>query len=1776
MYGFSNAAKENIDNNKITRAYLKVLATSTKPEIIINEKNYLKDIEFSDERYVPNEGFIGQAVAKEVKGNFNNIVQDFSIQDREFELYFGVELQDRTTEYKKYGTFIVQRPPQDNQVNDNTKFTALDYMVKLNKVWENRLTYPTTIRNIFNDLGSQVGMSVMTATFPNESFIVDSNQFEDGTTCRQVLKAIAQVAFSWARIDENNVIQLDFSKSLPIAKELTTDNYFTLSKQDEFTPINKVTFAMSQVEGESKSIQDNTSISQNGLNEFVIYDNPFAYTEAKRTLLVANGNVLFGLRYTPIKLNTTGLIYLNCKDRIGVTNADGERFETFVLNHKIKYNGICLDSIESDAKTQAQTKYEFKSEISKKITHTELIVDKAKAEINARVDSVETKVNTATTTANKAAEDLGKLEIKVNDDIKDLQDQIDGNITTWFYEVAPTLTNAPAKDWTTTELKNMHLGDIYYDTKTGYAYRFMLKDGVYSWQKLSDSDIEKALQVAQNAQDTADNKRRVFYNTPVPPYDKGDLWVQGSDGDILRCNTAKTDKQTYAQSDWVKASKYTDDTVANSVKNSAIGTVDVQYALSDSQTTAPTSGWQTTAPEWTEGKYMWQKTVTTYINGTVQESKATCIAGAKGKDGTNGTNGKDGTSITIKSTSVTYQASTSGTTTPTGTWSTTVPTVNKGEYLWTKTVVTYSDNKTTTAYSVAYKGTDGSNGKDGTNGTNGKNSYTHIRYSASADGTNFDTNPNGKGYIGIYYGELATAPTDKTKYTWSKYVGKDGTNGTNGKDGKDGNGITSITYFYATTTTQTAPSAQSITSTTIPSLTPTNKYLWQKEVIDFSDSTVADKTTVSLLGVYGDNGATGTGIESITEEYYLSTSKTTQTGGSWVTTPPTWEYGKYIWTRSKIVYKNPSSTSYTTPVCSSEWEAVDELSKITKTANGESVLKLEECGDYEFDKFEMYGNTKQQTYQGYNLYNMQIVSQVSGVSASVDKDGYLVLNGVPTKQWDKPSVMIDIYNVIESNQKYTMWQEKAYTSNESSAYLQITLRDKDGKITNLASMSGKYLEIQIDKSVYTSASIYVQWGTNLTGFNNYKNRFMLYKGSYDANKQFEPYVGGTASPNPSYPQELKNVSGWNLWNNTKLNLINNNLTSLNINQDVIEMKGKTNWNNISVILENTFLNIPMSISMKFIEKSISSKKGFTIWGNNTNSFTGATQLNNNVKQIEINTEETLTASFNTGNYKYICIRIWNNYSDTVLSKDTDTTITEIQLNNQGVRPYQPYGNIGVKVKGKNLLNYTLLTTRTFNGITVTNNNNGTYTLNGTSTAQCIFSLDNLTLDTNKKYKLTGCATGGSSTKYYLAGANFTDYGNGSNYVVPSRSDVTISIVIQSGTSCNNLTFKPMLSEIEEASDFEPYQDQSFSLPLQRELCEINGKRDTFVNLNGAWYERHYVGKVVFDGSENWSKSSTYVGAYYKDSTSYGRKSASIYYSTHFNHVEKTSEYKKGTCYTGDASFDLFIGDSSTYTTVAEFKTWLSQNKPIVYYELAEPEDLKCTEEQTQVLNNIIQAKTYKGTTYVEAESVLSPIFDITYLTDNPLNETYAKMAEIRDIMQNTIQETYISKTSWESDIKIGEESISQYVKKTQNDVTKIQQGLGEYAKTSEVNKTITTAMEDVSTDVSRLLSFQREVETNGVTQVKTSTGFLFNEDGLTIEKTDAKVKSILNEKGLDIQDATGSTNDDLLFAGYDEELGETVVKSKNIKVEKYLTIGLHSRMEDYTDSNGAGTGIFYI
>lgn len=202
--------------------------------------------------------------------------------------------------------------------------------------------------------------------------------------------------------------------------------------------------------------------------------------------------------------------------------------------------------------------------------------------------------------ADRAAANMATAIVQLNSDIADLQSQIDGNVTSWFFDYDPTLANLPASEWIAEGTEAIHLGDTFYNTDNGYAYRWM-SDGAtpptYSWQRIADTDVTQALAMAAAAQDTADSKRRVFVTTPTPPYDVGDLWFAGGSGDILTCLTAKAEGGSYAATDWSKMNKYTDDTRADQAwdyANTAKGAADAAQLSANAAATAASNA-QTSA-----------------------------------------------------------------------------------------------------------------------------------------------------------------------------------------------------------------------------------------------------------------------------------------------------------------------------------------------------------------------------------------------------------------------------------------------------------------------------------------------------------------------------------------------------------------------------------------------------------------------------------------------------------------------------------------------------------------------------------------------------------------------------------------------------------------------------------------------------------------------------------------------------------------------------------------------------------------------------------------------------------------------------------------------------------------------------------------------------------------------------------------------------------------------------------------------------------------------------
>lgn len=271
-----------------------------------------------------------------------------------------------------------------------------------------------------------------------------------------------------------------------------------------------------------------------------------------------------------------------------------------------------------------------------------------------------------------------------------------------------------------------------------------------------------------------------------------------------------------------------------------------------------------------------------------------------------------------------------------GTWSEEKPEWNENNYIWSRSkavtqagVISYSQPSCVQGNTGAKgdRGETGATGAPGSPGKDGKTYYTWIKY-ADSPTSGMSDNPSGKKYLGVAYNKsTATESSTYSDYAWSLIKGDKGDTGTKGDTGATGNGIKSIVYTYARTTSQTAPSADSITATTMPTIDATNKYLWQKEVITYTNG--QSQTTVLLLAVYGNTGAKGdrgetgaTGapgspgkdgtsvtITSQAITYQASSSGTTVPTGTWVANPPSVAKGQYLWTRTVVNYSDGKKTT---------------------------------------------------------------------------------------------------------------------------------------------------------------------------------------------------------------------------------------------------------------------------------------------------------------------------------------------------------------------------------------------------------------------------------------------------------------------------------------------------------------------------------------------------------------------------------------------------------------------------------------------------------------------------------------------------------------------------------------------------------------------------------------------------------------------------------------------------------------------------------------------------
>ena len=403
--------KQAFKNNN-TRAYL------LNNDYTLSQDNYIQSIDFKDERYNEEKGtFIGEAICKSIDVKLVNQDNNLDLENEDLEYRVGAKVGN-TYKYISFGNFIVQKPDNE-EVNEQTTFQALDYMCKFNVPYTQRLTLPMSLGDLAADICDQCGVTLGTTTFRNSTKTIANNPFINGEQCREVIKSIAKVSFSVAYINQDNELCFGFNLKTTADETITTDEYFELEPNKETKPISVIVLRSGEIPANGRRIVDNDLIALYGENELIIEEDYFAYTDSLRDEFLVAARSLMGLTYKPVSIDLLGSIYLEFNDVLQITNLKSEVIKTYCLNNIHTYNGTLYNTISSPALTEAEETYKYQEEDKTGRTKTFANIDKA----NKRIDLAVEQLNTQQQTLTNLGITVGQIEASVEDIIDPLSEK---------------------------------------------------------------------------------------------------------------------------------------------------------------------------------------------------------------------------------------------------------------------------------------------------------------------------------------------------------------------------------------------------------------------------------------------------------------------------------------------------------------------------------------------------------------------------------------------------------------------------------------------------------------------------------------------------------------------------------------------------------------------------------------------------------------------------------------------------------------------------------------------------------------------------------------------------------------------------------------------------------------------------------------------------------------------------------------------------------------------------------------------------------------------------------------------------------------------------------------------------------------------------------------------------------------------------------------------------------------------------------------------------------
>ena len=949
--------------------------------------------------------YVGGAIASKIEVSMFTKSQKF-VKGTEVRFEIGATA-DGTIEWIPMGYFTIKEQKKDRNLLTFTAYDRLES--KLAKAYKSKIVkYPVESKEFLTDISEQTGVEFDTSKL-SDSLMIDKiltvndqsgektyKEPFDGFTMQQVVGYIAQLHGTFAICDRNGKVTFRWYEALTTdypgkigdtagsylkdqnlsfiynTIEFLKESHTYLIKTNRYFDDLLQSETMCQISGISCDTENNHYESGTNINTNL--SNPVMTQEWLNKIL----KKIKDMSYYPVSFSFMGDPRLDVGDVVTIVDAKNNLIDVPVMQHTITFDGGLLSEVSSYGFEEKEVK--SPSEIALQRIKDDILslqeITAKKATFNQlnAVDAKITNLQASTITVNDANILFARLD-KAN-----IQQ---GWITNVMIGDAQ-ITNAKIQGMSADKLTAGTIDASIITVKNLDADSITV--GKINWKQLSDdvnTTITDSKNTANNALNAANSSVQnviiEYYSSTSKDQPVNGMWQTDSpdwvEGRYVWCRTKTVTKSGVIS--YSDASCITGNTGAQGDRgipgingeNGQTSYLHIAYANSADGT----SGFSTndSTNKLYIGQYIDFIEADSTLPSAYQWTKIKGDTGAKGEDGVSPiasvTKSGNVTTITITDKNGTHTQKvtdgTNGTPGASGADGRTsyfhakysndggkTFTANNGEatgdWIGTYTDFTEADSMSVVAYTwVKIKGDKGDQGVQGAQGKDGKTYYTWIKYADSAT-SGMSDNPTGKKYIGFAYNKsTATESTNYSDYAWSLIKGDTGSQGVKGDTGATGNGIKSITYYYAKTTTQTAPSANSITATTMPQIDSTNKYLWQKEVITYTNSQT--QTSVLLLAVYGntgakgdkgDQGVQGKGIKSIKGQYYLSSSKISLVGGTWSDTQPTWTEGSYIWTRSYIVWSDDTITT-TTPILANALNTANSVANTAlSTADGKNAV----------------------------------------------------------------------------------------------------------------------------------------------------------------------------------------------------------------------------------------------------------------------------------------------------------------------------------------------------------------------------------------------------------------------------------------------------------------------------------------------------------------------------------------------------------------------------------------------------------------------------------------------------------------------------------------------------------------------------------------------------------------------------------------------------------------------------------------------------------------------